>query len=121
MLRKYSDDEHVAPERPPWVGRLKLILLGSAAAIVLGIVISLVYTSSRYGDSVVDQLFRGEKAASPNAGKNAYDKRSNAFLGVIRSEGYSTRRRTNVYYIEGAGGNVIEVPRDLVIVRERSQ
>jgi hypothetical protein len=94
------------------------VVLGAIIALLAGLLIAYIYTSSRYGGTVLDPLFKKEKGGGPSAGKHAFDKNSNAFLGVIKSEGYSTRRGADVYYIERAGGQIIEVPKGLVEVRE---
>jgi hypothetical protein len=38
-------------------------------------------------------------------------------VGIIRDEGTSPRKG-KVYYIEQAGGSMIEVSKDLIVVRE---
>lgn len=98
--------------------RLRTVVIGAVIALLAGLLIAYIYTSSRYGGTALDPLFKKESEGSPSAGKHAFDRNSNAFLGVIKSEGYSTRRGRDVYYIERAGGQLIEVPKTLVEVRE---
>ena len=100
--------------------RVKITLVGALIALVAGVAVSFIYTSVRYGGSPLDNLF-GKKRGSPVAGKLAYDKNTHLFIGIIKSEGYSTRRATQVYYIERAGGELIELPKSLVEARDRPQ
>jgi hypothetical protein len=100
--------------------RVKVTLAGAVIALVAGLALSVIYTSIRYGGSPLDKLF-GRNRGSPVAGKLAYDRNSNVFIGIIKSEGYSVKRATQVYYIERAGGELIELPKTLVEARDRPQ
>jgi hypothetical protein len=99
------------------LGRLKMIVTGALLLFAIGLILSLVFTSVRYGGNLLDRVFSGD-SKNAAAGKLAYDKRTNTYLGVIKAEGYSTRRGTEVYYIERAGGGMIEVAKANVLVRE---
>jgi hypothetical protein len=98
--------------------RVKVTVIGALIALAAGIVLSSIYTSIRYGGSPLDSIF-GKKRGSPSAGKLAYDRNTNSFVGIIKSEGYSVKRATQVYYIERAGGELIELPKSLIEVRDR--
>jgi len=98
--------------------RAKITLIGTLIALAAGVAVSFIYTSIRYGGSPLDSLF-GKKPGSAVAGKLAYDKNTHLFIGIIKSEGYSVRRATQVYYIERAGGELIELPKSLVEARDR--
>ncbi len=64
-----------------------------------------------------DRYLEKKEKKSPMAGKLAFDKGTRYYIGVIRDEGH-TSRRGNVYYIEQAGGNMIEVSKENVEVRD---
>ncbi len=97
--------------------RIKTFLIGSVAVVVLGLLLVSFYTYFQYGGTPFDSLFgKGEKQ-SEAAGKLAFDKRNDKFIGVIRGEGHSVRLGA-VYYVEKAAGQLIEVEKDSVIVRE---
>lgn len=98
--------------------RAKVLLIGTALALIAGLAIATVFTFVRYQGGPLASIFGESKKENPHRGKLAFDKNSNTYLGVIRSEGYSTRRGTNVFYIERAGGQLIEVPKGLVEIRE---
>jgi hypothetical protein len=51
------------------------------------------------------------------AGKLAFDKGTKYYIGIKRGEGH-TARRPNVYFIEQAGGNMIDVSKENVEVRD---
>jgi hypothetical protein len=116
-LNSYMDDG-LEPDGNRW-RRVKVTLIGALIALIAGITLSFVYTSVRYGGSPLDGLF-GRKRASAVAGKLAYDRNTHLFIGIIKSEGYSVKRATQVYYIERSGGEVIELPKSLVEARDRS-
>lgn len=101
--------------------KARTVVVGSVIALAAGLLIAYIYTSSRYGGSALDSITKKEDRGGPDAGKLAFDKNTNAFLGVIKSEGHSTRRGKDVYYIERAGGQLIDVPKNLVEVREPSK
>src|SRR5829696_7597002 len=96
--------------------RIRNILLGVVAAFVLGLVLANTFTYVQYGGTMFDRYFKKEKK-SPEAGKFAYTKETNFYVGIIRDEGTSPRKG-KVYYIEQAGGSMIEVPKDRIVVRE---
>lgn len=116
-LNSYMDDG-LEPDGNRW-RRVKVTLIGALIALIAGITLSFVYTSVRYGGSPLDGLF-GRKRASAVAGKLAYDRNTHLFIGIIKSEGYSVKRATQVYYIERSGGEVIELPKSLVEARDWS-
>jgi hypothetical protein len=106
-----------AADRSSLTHRIKVLVMGAFIALAAGIVISSLYSYLQYGASPLDFILR-RTPKSPSAGKLAYDKSTNIFLGIIKSEGYSTRRAAQVFYIERAGGQVIEVLKNNVVVRE---
>lgn len=112
-----DDYQDPAPNR--W-RRVKITLIGAVIALVAGVLLSFIYTSARYGGTPLDSLF-GKRRGSAVAGKLAYDKNTHLFIGIIKSEGYSVKRATQVYYIERAGGELIELPKSLVEARDRAQ
>ncbi|HKF56573.1 MAG TPA: hypothetical protein VKJ45_14040 [Blastocatellia bacterium] len=111
-------DDSSEPGGTGW-RRLKITLIGSVIALVAGVALSFIYTSARYGGTPLDNWF-GKKRGSAVAGKLAYDKNTHLFIGIIKSEGYSVRRATQVYYIERSGGELIELPKSLVEARDRA-
>jgi hypothetical protein len=104
-------------DEPSLKRRLKTLGIGAVIALVAGIGISSLYLYVQYGASPLDMVLKRERR-SPNAGKLAYDKSTNIFLGIIKSEGHSTRRGADVFYVERAGGQLIEVQKSNVTVRE---
>jgi len=98
--------------------RIKTVVLGSVIALVVGLAAVFIYTSIEYGGTPLDRIFKRKQASSPVAGWLAYEKNSDRFIGVIRSEGFSNRRGVDVYYIERPGGQLIEFPKTLVVARE---
>jgi len=97
--------------------RVRNMIVGSVVAVVLGVALANLYTYTQYGGTIFDGLLKREKPQSPMAGKFAYAKGTGYYLGVIKGEGKSPRRG-EVYYIEQAGGVLIEVAKDRVEVRE---
>ena len=100
--------------------RVKVTVVGTLIALIAGLAISFAYTSIYYGGTPLDNLF-GKKRGSADAGKLAYDKNTHTFIGIIKSEGYSIRRATQVYYVERPGGELIELPKSLIEARDRGQ
>jgi hypothetical protein len=92
--------------------RIKIVILGSLAAIVLGLVLSSLIT----GVSPIETLFGRRKVESPDLGKQAYTKGTDPFIGIIKGEGIDKDRK--VYYIEQAGGQISVVAKERVEVRE---
>jgi len=117
MFNQHESAEDTAQERLFSWRRIKVVILGSIAAIVLGSVLVSLYTYSQWGGTPFDNLFGRKKAESPDLGKHAYTKGTDFFIGVIRGEGVNTRR-ISVYYIEQAGGQMIEVAKERVEVRD---
>lgn len=97
--------------------RIKVPVVGSVAVLVLGFVLVNTFTYFQYGGTLLDSVFEREQSPSPDVGKFAYDKGTRYYIGIIKGEGTSPRRG-KVYYIEQAGGVMIEVSKDLVEVRE---
>jgi hypothetical protein len=96
--------------------RIKNLILGVIVAFVAGLVLANTFTYVQYGGTMFDKYFKNEKK-SPAAGKFAYSKGTNFYQGIIRDEGVSPSKG-KVYYIEQAGGSMIEVSKDLIEVRE---
>jgi hypothetical protein len=97
--------------------RVRNLLLGMAGAVALGLLLVNTFTYVQYGGTMFDKYFEKEKKKSPAAGKFAYTKETGYYVGIIRDEGTSPRRG-KVFYIEQAGGTMIEVAKDLIEVRE---
>ena len=93
------------------------MLAGTALAIVVGLVAVNLFTYFQYGGTMFDRYFENKESKSPMAGKLAFDKGTKYYIGVIRGEGH-TARRGNVYFIEQAGGNMIDVSKENVEVRD---
>src|ERR1051325_1842004 len=91
--------------------RIRNIILGAVAAVVLGLALVNTFTYVQYGGTMFDRYLKKEKK-SPAAGKFAYTKDTNFYVGIIRDEGTSPRKG-KVYFIEQAGGSMIEVSKDL--------
>lgn len=96
--------------------RLRTIIIGIVAAVVLGLVLVNSFMYLQYGGTMFDRLFEKKDKKSPAAGKLAFDKGTKYYIGVIRGEGHSSRLG-DVYYIEQAGGSMIEVSKEIVEVR----
>lgn len=97
--------------------RIKTLIVGTALAIVAGLVAVNTFTYFQYGGTMFDRYFEKKEKKSPMAGKLAFDKGTKYYIGVIRGEGH-TARRGDVYFIEQAGGNMIDVSKENVEVRE---
>ena len=97
--------------------RIRTMLIGAVLAAVIGLVLVNSYMYLQYGGTMFDRYFEKKDKKSPMAGKLAFDKGTKYYIGVIRDEGHS-RRRGNVYYVEQAGGSMIEVPKENVEVRD---
>jgi hypothetical protein len=96
--------------------RIRNLLLGVIGAAVLGLALVNTFTYVQYGGTMFDSYFKKEKK-SPAIGKFAYTKGTNFYQGIIRGEGTSPTKG-KVYYIEQAGGSMMEVRKDLIEVRE---
>jgi hypothetical protein len=97
--------------------RIKTLILGTALALVAGLVAVNLFTYFQYGGTMFDRYFEKKEKKSPMAGKLGFDKGTKYYIGIIRGEGH-TARRGNVYFIEQAGGNMIDVSKENVEVRE---
>ncbi|MFY9557600.1 MAG: hypothetical protein WAV20_08255 [Blastocatellia bacterium] len=97
--------------------RIKTLIGGALAAVVIGLLFVNTFTYFQYGGTMFDRYFEKKPKKSPAAGKLAFDKGTKYYIGIIRGEGFSSKRE-NVYYIEQAGGTMIEVSKDNVEVRE---
>ena len=110
-------DAFEEPE-PLWSWRrIKILLVGSLVAIVVGLLLVNTYTYFQYGGTMFDRYLKSEKK-SPHVGKFAYAKGTGDYVGIIKGEGVSPRRGT-VYFIEQAGGQMMEVPKDRVEVSDQ--
>jgi hypothetical protein len=118
MLNQYQEEDEVSEEGLFSWRRMKIAILGSLVAIVLGAVLASIYTYTQYGGTPFDSLLGRKKEESPDLGKLAYTKGTDFFIGVVKGEGVNTRR-VPVYYIEQAGGQLIEVAKERVEVRSK--
>jgi hypothetical protein len=103
MFDEYEDE---TGKRGELWRRVRTVVIGSVVALLAGSFIVSLYTYFQYGGTPFDSLLGRREKQSPAIGKLAFDK-TNSYLGVIRGEGYS-QRRGKVYYIEQAGGQMIE-------------
>jgi hypothetical protein len=97
--------------------RIKTVIIGTVVAAVVGLVLVNAFTYLQYGGTMFDRYFEKKEKKSPMAGKLAFDKGTKYYIGIIRGEGH-TSKRGNVYYIEQAGGAMVEVSKDNVEARE---
>jgi hypothetical protein len=97
--------------------RIRNLLVGAVIIVVGGLVAVNLYMYLQYGGTMFDRYFEKKEQKSPMAGKLAFDKGTKYYIGIIRGEGRS-QRQGNVYYIEQAGGTLIEVAKVNVEVRE---
>jgi hypothetical protein len=107
-----SDDERLFSAR-----RIRNLIVGTLIAVIGGLVAVNVFMYLQYGGTMFDRYFEKKEPKSPMAGKLAFDKGTKYYIGIIRAEGRS-QRQGNVYYIEQAGGTMIEVARVNVEVRD---
>jgi len=107
-----SDEERLFSWR-----RIRTMMIGAFLAGIAGLVLVNLYMHFQYGGTMFDRYFEKEAKRSPMAGKLAFDKATKYYIGVIRDEGHSPRHG-NVYYVEQAGGSMIEVSRENVEVRD---
>ena len=117
MFDQHGVAEDAGEERLFSWRRIKVAILGSIVAVVLGCVLVSLYTYTQWGGTPFDSLLGIKKAESPDLGKQAYTKGTDFFIGVIKGEAVNTRR-VKVYYIEQAGGQMIEVAKERVEVRD---
>lgn len=97
--------------------RIRTMIIGTVLAALAGLVLVNLYMYFQYGGTMLDRYFEKAEKKSPMAGKLAFDKGTKYYIGVIRDEGHSPRRG-NVYYVEQAGGSMIEVSKENVEVRD---
>lgn len=97
--------------------RMRTVLVGSVIALIAGLVLVNLFTYFQYGGTMFDRFFAKKEKASAAAGKLAFDKGTKYYIGIIRGEGRSSRLG-NVYYIEQAGGTMIELSKTNVEVRD---
>ena len=116
MLNEYKQEDETGEERLFSWRRIRIAILGSIVAVVLGAVLASFYTYSQYGGTPFDDLLGRNKKESPDLGKLAYTKGTDFFIGVVKGEAVNSRR-IPVYYIEQAGGQMIEVAKERVEVR----
>lgn len=107
-----SNDERLFSGR-----RIRNLIVGTLIAVIGGLVAVNVFMYLQYGGTMFDRYFEKKEPKSPMAGKLAFDKGTKYYIGIIRAEGRS-QRQGNVYYIEQAGGTMIEVARVNVEVRD---
>jgi hypothetical protein len=115
MLDQY-DNEGAGERLFSW-RRVRRLLVGSAVVVLAGAMLISLVTYYRYGGTPFDNLLGRKKEENPDKGKLAFDKGTKFYIGIIKGEGYS-QRRGKVYYIEQAGGGVIEIAKERVEVRE---
>ncbi|HXG67870.1 MAG TPA: hypothetical protein VNO70_22410 [Blastocatellia bacterium] len=113
-----NQDDNFDEARPR--RRVIKFVIGTIAALVLGLALANLYTYTQYGGTMLDGLFGEEQKKSPAAGKLAYDKGTKVYVGIIRGEGKSPRLG-QVYYIEQGSGQMVEIARDKIEVREPGQ
>lgn len=97
--------------------RIRNLIVGTLIAVIGGLVAVNVFMYLQYGGTMFDRYFEKKEPKSPMAGKLAFDKGTKYYIGIIRAEGRS-QRQGNVYYIEQAGGSMIEVAKVNVEVRD---
>ena len=97
--------------------RVRNLIFGTLIAVVGGLVAVNVFMYLQYGGTMFDRYFAKKEPKSPMSGKLAFDKGTKYYIGIIRAEGRS-QRQGNVYYIEQAGGMMIEVAKVNVEVRD---
>jgi len=97
--------------------RIRNLIFGTVIMVIGGLAAVNVFMYLQYGGTMFDRYFEKKEPKSPMAGKLAFDKGTKYYIGIIRGEGRS-QRQGNVYYIEQAGGSMIEVAKVNVEVRE---
>ena len=85
MFNRHQDEDEDGQERLFSWRRIKITILGSLAAVVLGLVVASLYTYSQYGGTPFDGLLGRGKSESPDVGKLAYTKGTDFFIGVSKS------------------------------------
>jgi len=110
-----SDNVPLFSRRP-----IVTLIIGTVFAVVLGLVAVNTFMYLQYSGTMFDRFFQKKEAKSPAAGKLAFSKGTAYYIGVIRSEGHSSRQG-DVYYIEQPGGSLIEVAKTNVDVRDAAK
>ncbi|HYP26221.1 MAG TPA: hypothetical protein VE262_05850 [Blastocatellia bacterium] len=118
MFNPDSKEDAAGEERLLSWRRIRTVIAGSVAVVLIGVLAVSLYTHTQYGGTPFDRFFKREEKANPAIGKRAFDKYLNTYIGVIRGEGKHVRRG-EVYYIEQAGGQMIEVKKERVETREQ--
>ncbi|MCI0486223.1 MAG: hypothetical protein L0229_06445 [Blastocatellia bacterium] len=121
MFNQRDEDEYYEEERFFSWYRIKTVMIGSVAVIIIGSLLVSLYTQSQYGGTPFDSLFGKTDKSKKDEGKLAYDKQTKIFIGIIRGEGHSRTYRKQVYYIERNAGQLYEYPKDMIEVREPGQ
>jgi hypothetical protein len=116
-LQEGSPEGSSQGERLFSLRRVRNLVIGTVVVVIGGLVAVNVFMYLQYGGTMFDRYFEKKQPKSPMAGKLAFDKGTKYYIGIIRGEGRS-QRQGNVYYIEQAGGTLIEVARANVEVRE---
>lgn len=112
-----GDDRDLADERLFSWRRIRNVLVGVVVVVIGGLVAVNLFTYFQYGGTMFDRYFEKKEQKSPMAGKLAFDKGTKYYIGIIRGEGRS-QRQGNVYYIEQAGGTLVEVAKTNIEVRD---
>ena len=115
MSNPIRDDEK--PEKLFSGRRIRILIIGTAITFITGLILVNLYTYFQYGGTMFDRYFEKQEKKSPMAGKLAFDKGTKYYIGIIRGEGH-TSKRGDVYYIEQAGGRLIDVSKENVEVRD---
>lgn len=97
--------------------RIRNLIIGAVIVVIGGIAAVNVFMYLQYGGTMFDRYFEKKAPKSPMAGKLAFDKGTKYYIGIIRGQGRS-QKQGNVYYIEQAGGTLIEVAMVNVEVRD---
>ena len=118
MFNPDSQGDAAGEERLLSWRRIRTIIIGSVAVVVMGVLAVSLYTYTQYGGTPFDRFFEREQKVNPAIGKRAFDKHLNTYYGIIRGEGKNVGRG-EVYYIEQAGGQMIEVKKERVETREQ--
>lgn len=118
MFNSSEDEQQV--EKALLKQRIKTVILGSIIAILLGLVVVNTYTYFQYGGTMFDRFFgsKEKETTGPDAGRFAYAKSTGDYLGIIRGEGKSPRKG-QVYFIEQPGGQMMELAKERVEVRDQ--
>jgi hypothetical protein len=97
--------------------RIRNLIIGTVIVVIGGLIAVNLFMYLQYEGTMFDRYFEKKEQKSPMAGKLAFDKGTKYYIGIIRGEGRS-QRQGSVYYIEQAGGTLIEVAKVNVEVRD---